>query len=318
MSAAIAHRHIRAKKLVTALLSTGLDTQPPLDRGTLCRCRQTATLVPDSPYFITMLNFFKRKQTPAAPVAPTVKTVLCVPGPWQSHQEVLHAIAENNLNEYIFAGMLLFDMKRNIGYELEICDPDTRMRQSFEVAGSTTGVCDEEAFLDAIEAHQTVLYVVGETGSLQAAEQIARAGAALLKAGGIGLKVESAGKAFTKAQWLDMLENDFNEASLYKMFVLDVLLDSGRGILYSCGMHNLGLKDALFADGQDRAAIMDTLSSFGYYQIVDKPTIHAGQTFSPYHDAPVYRIHEEHDQPNAGHDLFENPFGMWRFEKIRD
>jgi hypothetical protein len=60
------------------------------------------------------------------------------------------------------------------------------------------------------------------------------------------------------------------------------------------------------------------LSSFGYYQIVEKPTIHAGQTFSPYRDAPVYRIHEESNQPNAGHDLFENPFGMWRFEKIRD
>lgn len=264
-----------------------------------------------------MLNFFKRKQTPAVATTATVKTVLCVPGPWKSHDEVMHAIIENNLGEYLFAGMLLYDVNRKTGYELEICDPDTRMRNSFEFAGSTTCVRDEEGFLDAIEAHETVLYVVGETGSLQTAEHIARAGAALLKAGGIGLKVESAGKAFTKTQWLDMLEDGFTEASLYKMFVLDVLLDSERGILYSCGMHNLGLKDALFADGQDRAAILDTLSSFGYYQIVDKPTILAGQTFAAYQDAPVYRIHEETNQPNAGHDLFENPLGMWRLDRIR-
>ena len=43
-----------------------------------------------------------------------------------------------------------------------------------------------------------VIYLSVETGNLESAKEIAEAGKAILKSGGIGIKVESAGKAFDK------------------------------------------------------------------------------------------------------------------------
>ena len=67
------------------------------------------------------------------------------------------------------------------------------------IAGKVNRITEE--FLDEIDRHKYVIYISGETGSLEEAGHIAQAGDALLKAGGTGIKVESAGKAFTRDKW---------------------------------------------------------------------------------------------------------------------
>jgi hypothetical protein len=256
---------------------------------------------------MNMLNIFKKKKSNPL-IKP--KTVLCIPCKWKNHDEVVASIATTNMNKFIFAGKILMNTETGKSFELEICERDERMRESFEVAGLVNRLSDE--FLDKIEQHSSVIYIVGETGNPDDATAIAEAGNALLKAGGIGLKVESAGKAFTAEHWTKLLTN-FEEPRLYEMFVLDSLND-GEGTTYSCGMHNLGLKDTIIS-GVEFQEAYNSISIFGYYQWVDKPTIVQGETFGVDNESPSFEIVNEPNQPNKGHELFENPYGMWRLKR---
>jgi len=98
------------------------------------------------------------------------------------------------------------------------------------------------------------------------------------------------------------------------MFVLDSITENETETVFSCGMHNLGLKDTIIS-GTTLEESLDMISIFSYYQIVDKPVIRHGQTFSKPADSPIYQILEEASPPYSGMELFENPYGMWRLQR---
>jgi hypothetical protein len=239
-----------------------------------------------------------------------MKSIICIPGTWIDRSAIIIAIANNTSHEYLLAGNILLNIPTGKHFEVEICDRDTRMTNSFKVAGLINQVTQE--FLEEIDKHTNVVYLIGEGGNIESAEALAKAGHAILKAGGIGIKVETAGKAFMKEQWTDLLADEF-EASSYKMFVLDSIT-AEDGTVFSCGMHNLGLKDTIVSDEPTDQAV-ELVSIFSYYQIIDKPTISSNQTFSQTAGGTVYRITEEPNPPNSGHELFDNPFGMWRLRR---
>jgi hypothetical protein len=257
----------------------------------------------------TMFNIFKKTEKQIIQTTKP-KTVLCIPGNWKNRTEIVTAIAENNLNEFIFAGMIMLNLKTNVGFELEICERDDRMKESFKFAGMVNRISEE--FLNKVDKHSYVIYLSAETGDLESAKSIADTANAILKSGGIGIKVETTGKAFTSEHWTELL-NDFEESNLYQMFVLDSISD-GKGRTYSCGMHNLGLKDSIVYNEEFQESV-DLISIFGYYQLIDKPEIKNNQTFSTDTEAPVFVISEEKNQPNKGDELFENPYGMWKLER---
>ena len=258
----------------------------------------------------TMFNIFRKKEKSIIKTERIPKTVLCIPGNWNDRTEIVTAISENNMNDFIFAGMVLLNLKTNQSFELEICERDDRLKESFKFAGMVNRVSEE--FLDEIDKHKYVIYISTETGDLESAKEISEAGNAILKSGGIGIKVESTGKAFTKEHWTQLLDN-FEESNLYEMFVIDSISD-GKGTTYSCGMHNLGLKDSLVYNEEFQESV-NLISIFGYYQLVDKPLIEINQTFSTDSESPIFIITDENNQPNKGDELFENPYGMWRLER---
>lgn len=253
-----------------------------------------------------MMRLFRKKAKPDI----KVKTVLCIPGSWKDRSEIVTAIASKNLGDFIFAGKTLFNLKTNIGFEIEIFDRDDRMKDLFKYAGMVNMLSDE--YLELIDRHVFVVYIIGETGDLQKAKSIAEAGLAVLKSGGIGIKVETSGKAFNKEHWTDLIIN-YHESNLYKMFVQDSISDV-KGTTYSCGMHNLGFKDTIIS-GEKFQESVDLISTFGFYQLIDKPSIVSNQTFSSSADSPIFQIIEEENQPYKGHELFGNPFGMWRLKR---
>lgn len=254
-----------------------------------------------------MFNIFKKKVTKKNS---TPKTVLCIPGTWNDRSEIITSIAKSNLGEFIFAGMVMLNMETKKGFEIQIDEYDENMKESFRIAGSVNKV--SESFIEQVGNHKFVIYLIGETGSLKSAKEMAEAGMAILKAGGIGLKIETTGKAFTKKQWSEFID-EFEESNLYEMFVLDSIRDK-NGTVYTCGMHNLGYKDSIIS-GEEFQDAVELLSIFGYYQIMEKPEIKVGQTFGTAIDSPVFKIIEETNQPNKGDELFENNFGMWRLKR---
>ncbi|HAA13869.1 MAG TPA: hypothetical protein DCE41_20130 [Cytophagales bacterium] len=240
-----------------------------------------------------------------------IRSILCIPGDWKDRSELVLAIAEANANEYLFAGGILLNLNTHQGFELHLEEYDENMMQSFRYAGMVNQLSDE--YLKQIGSHTMVCYIIGETGSLEGATGIAKAAGALLKAGGFGVKVETTGKAFTGEHWGDLLAN-IEKGGLYHMFVLDAISD-GEDAVFTCGMHNLGIRDAI-VKGEAFQEAVDLLSSFCYYQSMEQPEIHSGQTFSVDANAPAFRILEEPNQPYRGDELFENPMGMWKLERL--
>ena len=238
------------------------------------------------------------------------RTVLCIPGNWKNRSELVTAIAESNAGNYLFAGMVLMDLKTKAGFELEIYERDNRMKEAFGFAGRVNQVTDN--FLSKIDEHSLVLYLSGETGSFEKAFDLANAANALLNAGGTGVKVETTGKAFEKEQWMGLVAEEY-PANLYALYVLDSISD-GLGTTYSCGMHNLGLKDVIVYQ-EDFQEAVNLIAAFGYYQIMESPEINVNQTFGVAANSPIFEIQEEHKQPNKGDDFFENPYGMWLLQR---
>ncbi|MCB0842957.1 MAG: hypothetical protein KDE26_06820 [Bacteroidetes bacterium] len=201
-------------------------------------------------------------------------------------------------------------MKTQEGIDVEIDPYNAQIQKSFEIAGRVTRV--PEVFLEEIGKHLHTVYLIGETGDLKSAKEMAEAGRAILKAGGTGIKVETAGKAFTAERWNVLLEN-CSEGDLYEMYVIDSILDED-GSVYSCGMHHLGYKDTIVS-GEEFQEAVHLISVFGLYQVMENPEIRHNHTFSTSREAPVFRILDEPDQPYLGDEFFENPFGMWRLQR---
>jgi hypothetical protein len=236
-----------------------------------------------------------------------MKSILCIPGNWEDRSELLHAIVKGTDGEYLMAGGILFNNTEKHHFIIEVAEHDPIMHKAFSMAGMVTQYSKEE--LLKISDHKLIVYLTGDTGNLVQAKQLADAGAMLLHIGGLGVKVETTGKALEKEHWLLQME-DFEPHKLYPLFVVDSIVDN-EGTVYSCGMHNLGLPDTIVGGLEFQEAV-ELIRIFSYYQLIDKPTITANQTFSVAKDSPVYRIIQEDQQPNKGDELYENPFGMWR------
>lgn len=254
-------------------------------------------------------NAAERKNVSDVASNEVFNTIVCVPGNWSSWNEFMLTLVEATNGEYIAAGEVMMNVKHKRHYTIEFYERDERMMTSFSYAGLTTGVT--EAFLKGIDNHKNVIYITGEAGTMEGAEGVALAVEAVLKTGGIGVKVETAGKAFEGAVWTDILFLP-QEGKLYELFVIDSITDE-NGSVYSCGMQNLGYKDVMVS-GEEFQEAVNLIRIFNFYQIVDKPNILSGQTFSIDADAPKFRIVAEQHQPNEDH-VFYNPFGMWHLKK---
>lgn len=255
-----------------------------------------------------MFSLFKRK--PKEEKHTQMTSVICIPGIWNDMSEIFTSIEKNNPDEYLCSLNILVKKNSKKIFILEICEKDNRMSTAFEYAGKVNNLSNE--FITEIEKHNFVIYLSIETGTFESAYQIAHAASAILKSGGIGVKVETAGKAFTKEDWLN-LTADISEGNLYKQFVLDSIIQDD-GTVHSCGMHNLGFKDTIVSNEEFQNSV-DLIKIFNFYQLIDLPQINNNQTFQASIESPIYKITDEINQPYKGDDLFENPFGVWRLSK---
>lgn len=236
--------------------------------------------------------------------------ILCIPGQWKNRSELVTALVPANGGHYIFAGNILMHVDTGESFEVEIEDRDARMAASFAAAGQGRLT---ETELTAIDKHTFVVYLIGKGGTQQAAEKTMLAGQAFLNAGGLGIKVETSGKAFTPPQWTGIL-NTLSEEKYYEAFV--VFLRNGNNAVYSCGLHNIGMRDVICDAGMEPDAAASLIQGFIFYRLFERPVIEDRQTFSENSTAPVYRITEKACEAYAEDDLFYNPYGMYLLSEI--
>jgi hypothetical protein len=239
---------------------------------------------------------------------PQPKIVLGIPGVWKDRSEIVTAIASKSYG-FLFAGMVIMDLATKQGFGLETYEHDPGLRKAFALAGA--GQFDQKG-LDAIDSHTFTLYPLGPGGSFDAAQAMVAVACGLLRAGGVAVKVESAGLAHTTDGWFKLAEKG-DARSLYKAFVT---LVGNDGNFYSCGMHNLGLRDAVVTGEIKPNAAARLLETFLLYRLLEKPKLKNGETFSIAVDAPYYRLKKERCETYSEKDLFHNPYGMWRLEPV--
>ena len=162
----------------------------------------------------------------------------------------------------------------------------------------------------AIKAHSYVLYQIADGASRRVAISCMQAAAALIEAGGFAVKIESSGIAHSAETWLDFARYSHLN-SPHPAFVIYV---SGAEA-YSCGMHILGLPDAITSSG-DSATAVELLRTFTHYVFAEKPEIQSGQTFAAGPGEPGYRLTHEMLDLYEADDLFHNPNGYWRLTPL--
>jgi hypothetical protein len=237
------------------------------------------------------------------------KIIIGIPGAWPSRKDIVTSIALKS-EGYLFAGMILMETASKEAFTLEVDDHDPRMRQAFECAGYGRF---SKADLSAIASHSHTLYLLEPGGSLDAARAMMRAACGLLRVGGLAVKVESAGVAHLAESWFRMADNPF-VLNLYQAYVA---LVGGAGGCFSCGMHNLGFRDAIVGpDDATTEYASQLLNQFHLYALLENPVLESGHTFSLDAEAPRFRLRAETCSTYPPDDPFHNPFGMWRLTRV--
>jgi hypothetical protein len=241
----------------------------------------------------------------------TPNIVLGIPGPWNNLDEVVRAISENVTDFALREGRLI-RLSDDKPFQLELMERDPELRQYYALANRRSL---SAADLDRIDTHQSTAYLIGPGGTLEGAQDMLQAGAALLDAGGFAVKVETAGTAHSRRDWQAQAERRATHVGA--LYIAYVALVSQSKTVYSCGMHNMGFADAMVNEPQSMAQAAELLRGFLMGVLHEKPILFSGQSTLGDGQGGEYRlIHEEcHTYPPD--DPFYNPFGMWRLTKIR-
>ncbi|MFD4839312.1 hypothetical protein ACFWP0_17540 [Achromobacter sp. NPDC058515] len=233
------------------------------------------------------------------------RTVLCIPGPWDDRGAFIRALMESACG-YLFAGGILMEMTTQQGCTAQFEGPDEAMAAAFRSASPHWRDAPEQA---AIASHRSVIYLIDEGGSRERAEALMAAAAALIKAGGLGVKVESTGLAHSPAQWLELADNT-GRFSAYRAYVVTI---TGGAEIHTCGMQNFGMHDVRVDASEPDAA--DLATQFSWYLFTQTPQLESGHTFSVDVDAPRYRVEAAEPVDYPPDSLFANPYGTWRLER---
>jgi hypothetical protein len=232
--------------------------------------------------------------------------ILGLPGQWPTRSDIVTSIAGLS-DGLIFAGKILLDTTTNQSYQLDIYEHDPKLVHAFALASRHSL---SEADLAAIDAHTHTLYVIGKGGSGERAKLLMQIGARLLRAGALAVKVESTGIAHATNDWQTLAATP-QPAALYSAYVT-LIGDQER--FYSCGMHNLGLPDAIVPGILPPNEAAQLLERFLLYLLLEQPNLKNEHTFSINAQARRYRLRLMQCTFYQADDPFYNPYGMWMLE----
>lgn len=204
-------------------------------------------------------------------------------------------------------GDSLLHVESSFKCEIEFHGPDPAMVRAFSASGASW---QNTPAMSAIAGHRSVVYLIAPRGTIAGAEAMIRAAAALLHAGGLGVKAECSGLAHPIEKWHELAAN----LHLFTAHEALVVYVTG-GEIYSCGMHMLGLPDAI-TEGADPEDSVELLRMFTRYLFSEAPELREGQTFGAFANSPVFRLQRDHSILYPPDSMFTNPYGYWRLVPV--
>lgn len=230
------------------------------------------------------------------------QVIIGIPGKWKDRTGLIQAVASKG-EGYLMAGSILYNSKEDIGFQVEVYEHEPDLKRAFSYASRDTF---EDRLLDEIEKHTFTVYVIADVNSFDGIKEIVEAGATLLKAGGLALKIETSGIAHTKEDWYQLVEN-LDCFPIYSHFIT-LIGDEER--YYSCGMKVFGLPDVVVPSSISAEEATELLNNFNLYNIVEKPSLKNGKTFSLGENSPIYKLQSFSDFRYEEDDVFFNQFGL--------
>lgn len=236
--------------------------------------------------------------------------ILGIPGKWKDRTAIVTSIAGSSGGGYLFAGNLLFHAASKTGFELDIYDHDPELAEKVRYGGM--GQIPEED-LAALEDHTFTLYLLSYETGYEVVEKMMDAAVALLDAGGLVVKVETAGFSVSSATWREHA----SVKATYSLQRAMVTLVGEEREHYTCGMKAFGLPDCMVLDS-DLDTAFETSIEFCCYMIDEAPDLHEGNTFGIAEGAPKYRLSFEDYTHYPPDDPFHNPHGQWVLAPVKE
>jgi hypothetical protein len=213
------------------------------------------------------------------------------------------------------------------GFELDLeysaPRPDPRMPKAFRYSMDLVDPSFEPDDWAAIDAHDSVLYLMSPPVTPATALQVTRATlrvtAALLRSGATAAKNESCGLAHGRDRWLSLADEAEKAAPGVDLAAVlhcaNVRRPIGAGdVLYSCGMHLLGRPDVEVPAGGPELQAVRWLDALAGYLLAELPPegIHDGEGFRLVADGQRRVLRHRPCDRYPDDDFFHNPYGYWR------
>jgi hypothetical protein len=148
------------------------------------------------------------------------------------------------------------------------------------------------------------LVCTGNEANTRAAREVLRAGAALVRAGGLRVEVQNSALTHPGESWLEFDRRD-DTLSLYSAWVRFAVLPGAFG---SCGMHAFGLADTYVPASLGLVEASNAISAFNLGQLQPATTA-VGTTPAGGHK-PLQARHGPCRYFSADQPTF-NPYGVW-------
>ncbi|WP_285769047.1 DUF4261 domain-containing protein [Peribacillus sp. SI8-4] len=226
--------------------------------------------------------------------------IIGIPGKWKTRKELIQMIASKS-EGYLLAGNIFHNNEKNLTFQAEIQDYEPALKETFSYASKGSF---PESLLSEINEHTFTVYILAAAGAVA---DLIDAGAAILKAGGIAVKIETAGLAHSKEDWLKLHQSP-DLLSVYAHFVTII----GEEDYYcSFGMKAFGLPDAVTLNTMSPKEAAALLNTFNYYHVGERPIFKNGETFSIQQEAPDFTLTSLQDFRYEEDHPFYNPCGLW-------
>jgi len=198
---------------------------------------------------------------------------------------------------------------------------DPRMTSAFRNCMASLSFTDAD--WEAVEAHDSVAYVMGppmtREGSLDVSRRLLAVAAALLRGGATAIKNESNALTHGRDQWLTLADRAAGPdgpavvEALYRAWVKRPIGEDG--LLMSCGLHLLGEPDVeVFSRSHSPEAVIELIDAFGLYQLTEARArqLRDDEGFRVAPGAPRWLLQRRPCQRYESDDFFFNPYGYWR------
>ena len=233
--------------------------------------------------------------------------IIGIPGVWKNRTELIQAVASQS-DGYQLAGQVLDNQEKGLSFHVEVYEYAPHLKEAFSYASKGAF---PDRLLTEIDQHTYTVYIIAEVSDFEAVINLIDAGAALLKAGGLAVKIETAGMAHTKEAWQTLQKNP-DIIPVYAHFVTIIGEDDHYG---SFGMKAFGLPDVVTPNTMSPKDAVTLLSTFNFYNLGERPTFTNGQDFRIKSDAPTYTLTSRQDFRYEEDHPFYNPYGLWSLEK---